>query len=258
MGIVWRGRRYRLVLRWPVLVAGVVLLPLLVGLGLWQLDRAQQKRQWLQEQRQQATAAVTDYLALADPANPHLEFRRVSAPANWVTDHTLLLDNRMHEGRAGYRVLTPVRLDDQRWLLVDRGWLAAGPDRRKLPQVPPPNPDLARVAGQLRKPYRTITLAKEAWQSWPRRIQGLDLAGLARLAGHAIEPWLLTLQDSSAESAPDVQPLPRPVTIMTPARHTGYAVQWFALAGTLLILLLVVSARPLPTKEDEANEAKPV
>ena len=258
MDFLWRGRRYRLVLRWPVLVAGVLLLPLLVGLGFWQLDRAGQKRQWLQEQRQHAAMGVTDYLALADPADPQHQFQRVSVAANWVMDHTLLLDNRMHEGRVGYRVIMPVRLDEQRWLLVDRGWLPAGPDRRKLPRVPPPNPGLTRLVGQLRKPYRTITLAKETWRSWPRRVQGLDLAELARIAGHAIEPWLLTLQDASAESGPDVQPLPRPVTIMSPARHTGYAVQWFTLAGTLLILLLVVSARPAPTNEDEPDETKPV
>ena len=57
------------------------------------------------------------------------EWQPVSMRGVWLADRTILIDNRVHGGRPGYHVMTPLRLDDGEVVLVRRGWVAVGPDR---------------------------------------------------------------------------------------------------------------------------------
>src|SRR5690606_12915045 len=117
MGAVTRCRyRFRPGL-WPTL-AVLLLLPLLLGLGFWQLDRAEQKRAWL---AQLAAAAQQEAVNLnaVQPDYPAVAQRRVEARGRYDADRQLLLDNQIRAGRQGYLVLTPLRLAGSEWA-VDR------------------------------------------------------------------------------------------------------------------------------------------
>ncbi len=114
----------------PTLVV-LALLPVLVTLGFWQLGRGEQKRELLASyaERRVAEPLTLDELQAAnDPA-----FRRVQLHGRFDAAHSLLLDNRMHEGKVGVELLQPF-LDQAsgQWLLLNRGWLP-WPDRRTPP-----------------------------------------------------------------------------------------------------------------------------
>jgi surfeit locus 1 family protein len=114
----------------PTLVV-LVLLPLMVFLGFWQLSRGQEKQALLQsyaERRAAQPLSVAQLAAVADPA-----FRRVQLRGHFDAQHSLLLDNRVRDGKVGVELLQPFQ--DQasgQWLLLNRGWLP-WPSRRTPP-----------------------------------------------------------------------------------------------------------------------------
>ena len=63
----------------------------------------------------------------------------------FVPERTVLLDNKVRHHRAGYEVVTPLRLNGVH-VLVNRGWVEAGRTRADLPQVPVPGGEV-RVEG---------------------------------------------------------------------------------------------------------------
>src|SRR5207253_7334134 len=114
----------------PTLVV-LVLLPVLVALGFWQLGRGEQKRVLLANyaERRVAEPMLFDQLQrFEDPA-----FRRVRLRGQFDSGHSVLLDNRMRNGKVGVELLQPF-LDQASglWVLLNRGWLP-WPDRRTPP-----------------------------------------------------------------------------------------------------------------------------
>ena len=86
---------------------------LLSGLGLWQLDRAEQKRQLLDRYE---VKAGTERIRLGAPMEVDGALRYQPAEVQGVMDtrHQFLLDNKVDQGRVGYHVLTPVRIAHSR------------------------------------------------------------------------------------------------------------------------------------------------
>jgi surfeit locus 1 family protein len=70
---------------------------------------------------------------------------------------------------------------------------------------------------------------------WPLRVEFIHLAQLAPLIGSSLYPYVLYLSPQH----PAAFAVERHFVLFPPARHWGYAVQWFALALTLLILSIV-------------------
>ncbi len=155
-----------------------------------------------------------------------LRFTPVAFKSHYDNAHTILLDNKIKNGQAGYHVLIPAHLDAHTLILVDQGWIPLGRSRKVLPQ---PTPIIGEVTieGLLdfayRNPFVSQAVESQTLQ-WPLRMQQLEFAWLEQCLGKTIYPMLVLLD------SPPVQE-----TLMTPARHQGYAVQWFALAVTLLL-----------------------
>lgn len=224
--------------RWPSL-AVLLLLPVLLWLGFWQLDRAEQKRAWLTK-LESALQRETIDLNAAQPAYETLTHRRVVAHGRYDPAHQLLLDNQVRDKQPGYLVLTPLRLaSSDVAVLVDRGWVPLSPDRSQLPEITVTAEPLA-VRGVIdRGPSIGLKLGIATAESgWPLRLQYLDFTLLNQRLPYRLLPYLVRL-------APD-QPQGyrrdwQPVTEMGPATHIGYAVQWFGLALALVVIYLVVN-----------------
>ncbi|QYM69062.1 SURF1 family protein [Pseudomonas sp. So3.2b] len=215
----------------PTLVV-LVLLPLMVFLGFWQLSRGQEKQALLQsyaERRAAQPLSVAQLAAVADPA-----FRRVQLRGEFDAGHSVLLDNRMRDGKAGVELLQPFhdQTSDQ-WLLLNRGWLP-WPDRRTPPAFTTPDQPLNINAWVYVAPGETFQLhADPAAAQWPRLLTALHPQALwAELerSGFAFE--------LRAEAGPATYETQWPVVAMGPEKHVGYAVQWFAMALALLGLYL--------------------
>ncbi|SFP95901.1 Cytochrome oxidase assembly protein ShyY1 [Geopseudomonas sagittaria] len=215
----------------PTLVV-LALLPLLLGLGFWQLQRGEDKRVLLAAQaaRSQEPALELRELEAVDvPA-----FRRVRLVGEFDAEHSLLLDNRQRGGRVGVELLQPF-LDrpSGRWVLVNRGWLP-WPQRATPPAFDTPHGELQLLATVYRPAGEAFLLGDGApGEGWPRLVNAVDVPALWRELGRDGLPVELRLAPGPASYVGGW-----PVVAVGPEKHLGYAVQWFALAATLLGLYL--------------------
>lgn len=215
-------------------LAGFAVIVIAVLLGNWQLRRAQEKSLLQQQFERLAEAPPQALRADAAHAPEGLPLR---LEGRWRPAASLYLDNRTHAGRAGYHVLTPLQLaDGSGWVLVNRGWVAAGGDRRLLPEVAAPADGV--VEGRLRRVERApYTLAAEPAGADGRLWQFVDVELYRRDRGLAVAGWVV-LQTSPAVNGL-VRDWPPPDAGID--RHRAYAVQWYALAA----LAAALCARPL-------------
>jgi surfeit locus 1 family protein len=214
---------------WPTL-AMVFFLALTLSLGNWQTRRATEKRD-LQTRLAGGERAAPVHLGSQPVVADALLFRRVEARGIYVPEAEILLDNRIHDGVAGYYVLTPLLIDGGKQLvLVNRGWLAAGQDRRVLPvtSLPVGRQEVVGVAVPLRSRYFEFSGAAPAGKLW----QNLDVDRYAGRLDKPLQPVLLQQIGGADDGL--VRDWPRPDTGV--AMHESYALQWYGLAATLLVL----------------------
>jgi len=230
-------RRFRPSL-WPTL--GLLLLvAATVALGNWQRQRAYDK-QSLRDQYEAAShappLAIDAALIGADPAE--LRFRAVRAEGVYDAAHQLLIDNRVHAGHAGFDVVSPLKLGQgQRYLLVDRGWVAQGPSRAALPQVPPPAGPVV-VDGRINlPPARYLELGADS-NAGPVR-ENLDIARIATSTGLPLLPFIVEQTKDTGDGLARDWPAPD----FGIEQHRSYMVQWYSLAGLGVVLWLALNWR---------------
>lgn len=219
-----------------VLVAALLGVLLTARLGLWQLSRADQKErlQALLEQRGTAPPVPAAELAETASAAEPQHYRRITLRGRWIAGPTVFLDNRPHDGRTGFVVVTPLQPEGGGGaLLVQRGWVPRdAAERTRLPALPLPE-GVVEITGLIAPPpTRWVQLGADA--AGPIR-QNLDLESFSRETGLRLRPLSL-LQLDAAGAAPDglVRQWPKPAVDVH--KHYGYAFQWFALAGLITIL----------------------
>lgn len=118
----------------PLTLIALALVALFVRLGFWQLDRARQAEDLKTEVDSRARSPTIE-LNAATTLPPDMRFRRVHVTGRFEPDQQIFLDNQMHEGSAGVRVITPLRVAARETrVLVDRGWIPLGASRERLPQ----------------------------------------------------------------------------------------------------------------------------
>ena len=216
-------------------IAAIAGIALTVSLGNWQSGRAAQKQAL---GRELDAAAHRPALTLAPQllSARELEFRRLSARGEYSTRHTILLDNKVMHGQAGYQVLTPLRLEGgDAYLLVNRGWIAAGTSRSVLPLLTTPT-GMQTVEGIAVVPSVHIfelggrTEEGSVWQN-------LVLERYQKWSGLKLQP--VVLQQTSPAADGLAREWTRPDLGVN--MHRGYAFQWYALATTILVLYVGLS-----------------
>lgn len=226
-------------------LATLLLLPVLLALGFWQLDRARQKAE-LQAAFAERSKQPPMPLAEVDAADPANCYRRVIVSGQYDGAHQVLLDNQVRAGQPGYHVLTPLRLADGGAILVNRGWIALGESRQALPDLAAPT-EAVTVSGWLGQPANPglrLGDATGADRHWPRVAPYVDYERLAAILGYPLHPALILLESEASHGYErDWQPR---FGGFGPERHHGYAAQWFALAAALVILYLAAHTRRSP------------
>ena len=197
----------------------------MTALGLRQLERRAHK-QALLDAYQQAMHADAQPLAAALASGAVAA--AVSDCGQWLAP-VLVLDNQQHGGRAGHRSFQPWRSDSGAVVLVEQGWRSWNGNRH-LPQAHP-------LAGQ----SEAQPLPGQGWL-------------ITRLEEASLQPLLPSLPADLGRQIlrphsvldPGYQ-LPEAVlpNTLPPDKHLGYAVQWFALAASVLLLALVLTLRRL-------------
>ena len=218
-------------------VAALAAIALTLSLGNWQTRRADEKFALGRELDDAARHAV---LSLpSSPVDAHAyAFRSVSARGEYSAKHTILLDNKVLRGSAGYQVLTPLKIaGGDMHGLVNRGWVAAGTRRDILPRIETPS-GMATVEGSAIVPGGYIFelgANTEEGRVW----QNLVLERYARWSGLKLQPFVLQQTSDLADGLERVWPRPDAGA----DKHRGYAFQWYALATVILMAYVALSFR---------------
>ncbi len=220
----------------------------LVGLGSWQVKRLFWKQDLIA--RIEAGLAAPPVTLDTLPADGRaFDYRRVRLAGELLAVHNFALGALTVGGRLGASLITPMRLADGTVLLVDRGWLPEA----ELPPAEPAalaRPARARIDGvlvhigdvrqRLFVPDNDITARRFYW---------LDREALARLVGAPVAPFLLHAQEAEP---PELLATVLPVRANLPNRHLGYAVTWFGLAASLLVIYVVFGFRRGAERRDRS------
>lgn len=230
----------------------VMLLPVLVSLGFWQLDRAEQKRAIQSEydaRSRDERVAIGSQLQAADD----LRFYRVVVHGTYEPRYQVLIDNRVQDGRVGYYVITPLRIGNSSTLvLVNRGWVPMGKTRDDLPKADTPA-GMLEITGVATVPSERFFMLSEPPAlkgKWQRVWQHMDMKRFAAAVPFPVQPVVILL-DPGSPAGGFVRRWARLDTGI--AVHKGYALQWFLLAGTLLLGYLVYGLRAAKMKNDDAG-----
>ncbi len=227
----------------PTLLA-ISMLALLLWLGFWQLDRASYKEALLaRELANQDLPAIEITNVRSAVVGDESYFRLARIRGRFDAPRQYLLDNRTHNGRAGYHVISPLSLGDG-VILVNRGWVALGASRGELPTLEALPAGQVVLQGRLSPPPGSGLLLGESGHegasAWPRVVQTVDLGAMERALGQPVAPLVLLLDTDDPGCHVCTW---APVRGSGPEKHRGYAVQWFALAAALLVLCAVALRR---------------
>jgi surfeit locus 1 family protein len=225
-------------------LAALALVVLFTALGFWQLERAEQKRAL--EDAFAAPGAAREVVPGIAPAR----FERLRATGRFVAHRQFLIDNIVQDGRLGTYVITPMELESGGpLLLVNRGWMPRvsgqvsgqrsdqGPGARSIEVDAAPRTVTGRAGGLPRVALRP----GEAFtgDEWPRHATFPTTEELAAALGRDVLPFVLLADpDPASGLVRHWQPAE-----MGPARHLGYAVQWFAMALAVVAVTIVVYRR---------------
>ncbi len=219
-----------------IALLSLALLAGLIFLGYWQLHRAQEKH-LLEEKYHHRQAAEARPINELDWMDKDLAFYRVNLSGSYDRQHYFLLDNRMYQGKVGYEVISPFTFDTNKLVFVNRGWVPQGASRSELPIIAPIEKNVHIVANIYVPSGENFILKADTFSlaaKQPQVIQSVEVAAMAQLFDKQIFPYSIRL----APNAPGLlQRNWAPISIK-PEKHRAYAVQWFAMAVALVLLLI--------------------
>jgi surfeit locus 1 family protein len=209
-------------------------------LGNWQLNRTADKAE-LQLRIEHASVQPPLHIGAAPVNAMDVDYFRVEASGEFKPDGTVFVDNRVHKGVPGYEVITPLRIDaSERYVLVKRGWIQAGPSRSQLPKVTTPagvvtvegvalpgNPRLFELSTQVQSGplWENVTVDRHR-KAFNLQLQPIVIQQHSDLGDGLVREW------SRPETGVD--------------RHRAYALQWFGLCAAIIVIYVALNVRRAP------------
>jgi surfeit locus 1 family protein len=212
--------------------------------GFWQLDRAGEKRELVALFADSSRIAALPRLIRDDEATA-FRYQTLRLNGSYDSDHQVLLDGMSYRGRPGYQVLTPLMTPDGE-VLVNRGWLPAHGNRVIIPDIrvsAEPREVFGRIERLPRPGLRLPASSPAPDATWPRRLLFPTSAEISSQIGAVRSAVLRDYQLLLDRSDPDGYVRDWRPGGMDPARHLGYAVQWFGLALTVAVIYGVLIFR---------------
>lgn len=227
-------------------IAAVVVGAIFCRLGLWQLERADQKRAILEHHNTAMKSEPLSVLVGGDTENQL--YRQVILRGVFDQRRQFLIDNRIVAGQAGFEVITPYflhneDLPDNSYVLVNRGWIGHGGDRLVAIPEDPQLGVVTTLKGIVTKPSKGLVLGESAANSeslqgqdqWPVILQYADYGTIAAKLDKMplLDAVVVAAEGQDGMFQYNWQPVASGVE-----KHLGYAFQWFAMLAALITLYL--------------------
>lgn len=209
----------------------------MLGLGTWQMERLHWKEELIQRvHARMGSAPVPLPAAVANPDD--MDLRPVTVTGRLLNDRAMLVLARPRQGQVGYEVVTPLqRADGGAPVLVNRGWIPM--DRRDATRGGPAGEVTLRGVARVPAPQGWMQPDnRPGAEVWNR----IDLPAMAASAGlPAVAPVVVEALPGQAPG--DVLPAGIEPRAELPNNHLQYAVTWYSLAATLLVIYVVFHLR---------------
>ncbi len=204
---------------------------LLISLGIWQIQRGNEKKMTQVSLAQQQHAAPIDLNQISTFCiKPN--YSPALATGHFDNRHNFLLDNKHYNHRIGYEVLTPFIFKNNTYpILVNRGWIPRGSNRQVLPFIKAINGNIS-IEGALVWPVKTFSFNSPSENKWPQRIQTIDPKFLSQ---QHLQPFIFIVDKRQLYGFIP----PWRASTLRASQHYAYAFQWFSLGITLLVAFCV-------------------
>jgi len=216
----------------------LLLIVLLVGLGIWEIQKAQTVEETIQLLNQRMTL---DPLQANDlESDRDLRFYPIELTGSFDNEHSILLPNRVNKGQRGYEVLTPFNIvDSSTNILIDRGWIPLNADANSLPEIQSVPDKQATITGMLYKPLNYFKFGSDFNENnvqWPLVSKHANIESLATALNTPLYPYIVLLSPSNQYGfVREWTWLPNSIES---DRSRALAKQWFVLAFIVFMIFV--------------------
>jgi surfeit locus 1 family protein len=230
-------------------IVTAVLFCALIKLGFWQLDRAALKTSQQAGFQERSTMSPVDVNIAKMNDLEKYAWRKARVTGTFLKQYNILLDNQVYNTAPGYYVFTPLIVPGSDvLLLVNRGWLPAGPYRDIVPGIQTPEADVFLTGSIKLPPAGGLVPEDQVFDDMAPdvlRAQRIRIKELEEKIQKELLPVVFRLDSDSQHGYTRDWQAPG----FGIDKHKGYAFQWFALAGTLLVLYLSILIRKTRLKK---------
>ncbi len=224
-------------------VATLAAMTVMIVLGTWQSNKAQQKKE-LQDTYDARAAMLAELITQETVDADRFRYKKVAVRGHFDTEYQILLDNRVYNEQAGYHVITPFQIQGgNRYVLVNRGWVPLGNNRAELPEISTPdgNQEISGIAVLPPSKIYELQPTQATNGDWQVVWQNMDMERYRKAVPFQLQPIIVQMDKDSPGGF--VREWPRPDTrIQT---HLGYAFQWFGMAAMLAIFYVVTNLKKI-------------
>lgn len=210
---------------------------LCIRLGIWQLDRLEQRRAFNAQVMSMRAMPMLDLNSEDAASIETMEWRAVTVTGKYDFENQIAIRNQYYHDLYGYHLLTPL-LSNGTAVLVDRGWIPADGNSSPADWRKYDEPGVVTVTGQIRlgqtKPAFggvADALPADGGQLWV-----WNNGDLEKIALQMPYPILKVYIQPNIDPADETPPIPyQPEVELTEGPHLGYAFQWFTFATILFV-----------------------
>ena len=210
---------------------------LCIRLGIWQLDRLQQRRAFNTQFKMARAEPALDLNKEIPEDITEMEWRAVTVTGNYDFANQVALRNQYYDNQPGYHLLTPLLFGGET-IIVDRGWIPADGNSTPADWRSYDEAGTVHISGQIRRGQTKPAFGGVA-DKLPENGAKLavwnnaDLENIASQMPYPVLPVYVQPETDPSDTAP---PIPfQPEVEITEGPHMGYALQWFTFAAILFV-----------------------
>lgn len=223
------------ILKWTLTTIFVLIgVYVLIRLGFWQLDRLESRRQFNRHYLEQISSPIIN---LSDEINYQelmdMEYREVFVSGFYDFKNEIYLQNQAFENIPGYRVVTPLIIDNSKYVVyIERGWISLE-DLKVIDAINSIYTQHQNLEGIIRLPQSENDFGGKSSKSSEENSKFflyVDLNALKTKLDYGLLPIYVQLNGEDYDQKPYSK---LPVIEITEGPHFGYAIQWFFFASLL-------------------------